>query len=183
MEKIFLSGIFYYSKLDTKFISLKMLDQKRLFYFLYVGKLEVCDSSAVIMFDHLTTHNLYQVYLEEPTNFITISYRAMIVGISKLAANLSIWYRQLAHLNKVVIKPLSQITLTMKISSFRNIILFCSIYIETKMIRQLHQNTQLYFTTAGFRLRANVEGGGDTYTIFQGFCYFILFVCKVTSYV
>ena len=89
-EKIFLSGVCYCSKLDTKLISLGMLDRKGLSYSSHGGTLEVRDGSVPVMFGHLTAHNLYKVGLEEPTNHITISHRATTAGTSKSAAEHSL---------------------------------------------------------------------------------------------
>lgn len=51
------------------------------------------------------------------------------------------------------------------------------------MTRQPHREPRSHSTTAGFCLHADVGGGGDTYTTFRGFQYFILFVCEATGYV
>lgn len=51
------------------------------------------------------------------------------------------------------------------------------------MTRQPHREPRSHSTTAGFRLQADVGGGGDTYATFRGFRYFILFVCEATGYV
>lgn len=74
MEINFLSNVCYCSKFDTKFISLEIFDQKKLFYSLHVGTLKVCDNSTPIMFSYLTAHNLYKIYFKEPTNLVTILY-------------------------------------------------------------------------------------------------------------
>lgn len=71
----------------------------------------------------------------------------------------------------------------MKITPLSNTLLFCNICIESKMTKQLYQDSKLYFTTIEFWLHANVGRGGDIYAIFQGFCYFIFFVYKATGYV
>lgn len=60
---------------------------------------------------------------------------------------------------------------------------FCSVCVEAKMTRQPHREPRSHSTTAGFRLHADVGGGGDTYATFRGFRYFILFVCEATGYV
>lgn len=51
------------------------------------------------------------------------------------------------------------------------------------MTRQPNREPRSHSTTAGFRLHADVGGGGDTYATFRGFRYFILFVCEATGYV
>lgn len=165
-EKILLSGVCYCSKLDTKLISLEMLDQKELSYSLHSGILEVCDGLAPIMFGHLIAYNLYKVYLEEPTNLVTISHQAMRARTFKSAANLSVWHRQLAHLNKAAIKQLTKITLGMKITPSSNILSFCIVCVQAKITRQPHQDPQSHSTTAGFQLHVNVGGAGDTYATF-----------------
>lgn len=77
-EKIFLSEVWYCSKLDTKLIFLEMLDCKSLSYFSSGGVLEVRNRALPIMFGHLTEHNLYKVYLKDVvTDFVTILQQAM----------------------------------------------------------------------------------------------------------
>ncbi len=51
------------------------------------------------------------------------------------------------------------------------------------MTRQPHREPRSHSTAAEFCLHADVGGEGDTYATFQGFRYFILFVCEATGYV
>lgn len=67
-EKILLSGVLYYSKLDTKLVSLEMLDRKSLSYSLYKSLLEVQDKGISIIISHLTSHTMYKVKLDFPIN-------------------------------------------------------------------------------------------------------------------
>ena len=111
-EKIFLSGVCYCPKLDTKLISLGMLDKKGLAYFLQHGIISVRDDPSIIMSGHLTPHNFYKVDLLEAIEEVTISTniefnRAITASTSKLAADLATWHRQLVHLNKALVKQLS----------------------------------------------------------------------------
>ena len=139
-EKIFLSGVRYCSKLDTKLISLGMLDRKGLSYSSSGGILEVRDRALPIMSGHLTAHNLYKVDLEDATtNFVTISQRAMTANTSKSAADLLVWHRRFAHLNEASIKELVTITSGMVISPSTNKLPFCSVCVEAKITRQPHR--------------------------------------------
>ena len=88
-EKIFLSGVRYCSTLDTKLISLGMLDRKGLSYSSRGGTLKVQDGSVPIMSGHLTAHNLYKVDLDDvQVDLISMPQRAMTASTSKSAANL-----------------------------------------------------------------------------------------------
>ena len=95
-KKISLSGVRYRSQLDTKLISLGILDRKRLAYSLQHGILSVRDSSYTIMVGRLTPHNLYKVDLFEATNKVSAQpaytkidfSRAMTATISKSATDL-----------------------------------------------------------------------------------------------
>lgn len=107
----------------------------------------------------------------------------MIAGISKLTVNLSIWHWRFAHVKKASIKQLVYITLGMIIAPSLTMLLFCMVYVKTKMTKPPHQNPWSYSTTTRFCLYANIGGGGDIYTIFYGFQYFILIVYKATGYV
>ncbi len=183
-ERITLSGVWYCSKLDTKLISLGMLDRKGLSYSSYKDILEVQDNAVPIMIGHLTPYNLYKVSLDSSANnFRTISFRAMTAGTSKSAASLSIWHRRFAHFNEASIKHLADITSGMVITPSSSRLPFCSICVEAKMTRQPHREPCSHSTTAGFCLHADVGGGGDTYVTFRRFRYFIFFVCEATGYV
>lgn len=104
-ERILLSGVRYCSKLDTKLISLGILDRKGLSYSSHKGILEVQDNAVPIMIGHLTSHNLYKVNLDSPSKDLQVTpSRAMTAGTSKSAADLSIWHRRFAHLNEASTK-------------------------------------------------------------------------------
>ena len=59
----------------------------------------------------------------------------------------------------------------------------CTVCVKAKMTRQLHQDAKTHLSQPGFCLYANVGGGEQTYTTFQGFYYFVLFICKAIDYV
>lgn len=97
IEKIFYSRVCYYSKLDIKFISLKVLVNKSLFYLLSVGIFKIWNRALTIISGYLTAHNLYKVDLQDiATNCITISQKSIMAKTSKSAANLLIWHYCLA---------------------------------------------------------------------------------------
>ena len=50
-----------------------MFDTKKVFYSSYFKILEVYNSPILIIFDYLTTHNLYKINHEKTTNPILIS--------------------------------------------------------------------------------------------------------------
>ena len=162
-EKIFLSEVRYCNKLDTKLISLGMLDRKDLSYSPSGGILEVRDGALPIMSGYLTAHNLYKVDLEEAaTNFVMISQRAMTANTSKSAADLLIWHCCFAHLNEVSINQLATITSGMVISPFTNKLPFCSVCVKAKITRQPHRQPRMHTKIPGFRLHADGGGDGDT---------------------
>lgn len=59
IDQIFLLGVRYCIKLDTKLVLLGMLDGKGLNYFAFKGCLMVMDRNMAIMTSQLATHNLY----------------------------------------------------------------------------------------------------------------------------
>ena len=97
-ERISLSDVRYFSKLDTKLISLGILDRKKLAYPLQHGILTVRDRSSTIMVGHFTPHNLYKVEISEAVNKLSAepasteidSSCVMTAGTSKSATNLFI---------------------------------------------------------------------------------------------
>ena len=177
-EKIFLSLVRYCSKLDTKLISLKMLDRKGLSYCSSGGLLDVRDRALVIISGHLTANNLYKFDLEEAaTNSVIISQRAMTPNTSKSVADLIIWHRRFAHLNEVSIKQLVNITSGIVISTFTNKLPFCIVCVKAKITRQPHRQPRTHKKFPGFWLHADIGGSGDTFGPFRGYRYFIPFVC------
>lgn len=86
------------------------------------------------MLGHLTTHKLYKVHFEDAiTNLLTIFQRAIMANTSKCAANLLVWYRHFAHLNKIFIKNLDKITSRIVVTPFNNKLSFCNICVKAKM--------------------------------------------------
>ena len=96
-EKISLSGVCYFSQLNTKLIFFGILDSKGLAYSSQHGNFNVGDSSSTIMIGRFTPYNLYKVDLFEALNKVStqpaytkIDFNcAMTAGISKSATNLS----------------------------------------------------------------------------------------------
>lgn len=62
-EQIFLIGVRYCAWLDTKLISLGILNRKSLMYFAQQGLLTVKDQDTIIITSQLNQHNLYCVNL------------------------------------------------------------------------------------------------------------------------
>lgn len=190
--KISLSSICYCSQLDTKLISLGMLDRKGLAYSLQYEILSVRDSSSTIMVGHLIPHNLYKFDLFEVSNKVSaqpayteIDFSCvMIAGTSKSATDLFTWHRRLAHLNKASVKRLSTMVTGIEIvESSDKTPPLCKVCIKAKMTRQPHRDARPHSFQPGFHLHADVGGGRQTYTTFQGFCYFIIFICEAAGHV
>ena len=119
------------------------------------------------MIGHLTPHNLYKVSFDSSVHDFQISHsRAMTAGKSKSVACLSIWHRRFDHLNEASIKHLVDITSGMVITPSFSTLPFYSICVEAKMTRQPHRQPRSHSTTAGFRLHADIGGGGDTFATF-----------------
>lgn len=191
-EKISLSRVHYCSKVDTKLISLGMFDRKRLVYSSQHGILYMWDKSSIIMVGRLIPHNLYEFKIAEASGkviailmlYTEIDFsRAMTAATSKSAADLFTWHCRLAYLNEVSVKRLSTIVPGMEIIQSQNTFLLCSVYIKAEMTQQSYWDVRLYSSQPRFCLHADISGGGQTYTKFQGYRYFILFICKATGHV
>ena len=96
-EKISLSSVCYCSKLDTKLISLGMLDRKELAYSSQHKIFSVGGSFSAIMIGRLTPYNLYKVQISEAPGKVSATpalsteidfSHAMTAGTSKSAADL-----------------------------------------------------------------------------------------------
>lgn len=120
------------------------------------------------MIGHLISHNLYKVGLDSSSNSLQmIPSRVMTAGISNSAASLFLWHRRFAHLNEASVKHLADITSCTVVTSSPIMLPFCSVCVEAKMTRQPHREPLSHSTAAGFRLHADVGGGGDKYTAFR----------------
>ena len=136
------------------------------------------------MLGHLTTNNLYKVYLEDPTtNLMTIFQQAITANIFKSAANLFVWHCRFAHLNETFIKILATIPSAMVISHSNNKLLFYNVYVEAKITRHPYWQPQMLSKIPGFRIHPDFDGGKNTHATFCRYCYFIFFVCEATGYI
>lgn len=70
-KKNSLSGICYCSKLDTKLVSLDMLDKKELVYSSQQEIFRIYNSFSIITIGYLTSQNLYKINLFEVINNIS----------------------------------------------------------------------------------------------------------------
>ena len=59
----------------------------------------------------------------------------------------------------------------------------CSVYIKAKITQKPPWYIRPYLSQPGFCLHINVDGERQTYVIFRGYCYFILFICEATNHV
>ena len=90
INRIFLLGVWYCTKLDTKLILLGMLDCKELIYFASKGCLTVKDGNMEIMIGQLDTHNLHCVNISNNV-LVTISLAcAMSAATSLLPIDIAI---------------------------------------------------------------------------------------------
>ena len=61
-------------------------------------------------------------------------------------------------------------------------LLFCEPCVKGKMTRQPYCKPWVYTTRPGYRIYADVGGGGDTYISWKGYKYFFLAVCEATNF-
>lgn len=135
-EPIFLSDVRYCKKLDTKLISLGMLDRKGLTYSAGGGVLTVKNKDATVMTGQLDLHNLYRVNLATVDFLPPKPDRAMTATTSPSAADITTWHRRFAHLNTSYLKHLPSMTTGMKILQGFESLPFCKTYVQSNMTRQ-----------------------------------------------
>lgn len=139
VEKILLLEIQYCSKLNTKLISLKILDEKSLLYLLHKIILKIQNNIVLIMINYLISQNLYKVNFNNPNKDCqVIFFQIITIKRSKLIANLSIWYQRFTNINKTFSKQLVYVILSMIIFLSSIMLLFCNICIKAKRSRQPH---------------------------------------------
>ena len=61
-------------------------------------------------------------------------------------------------------------------------VLFCEPYIKSKRTCQPHREPRVRTTRSGYRIHADIGGGGNTYVSSRGYKYFFLAVCEVTNF-
>ena len=177
-SRIFLSGVRYCTKLDTKLISLGMLDRKGLTYSAQQGHITIKDRNAIIMTGQLNRHNLYRVNLDIDRSLP--SSHAMTAATSQSPADIITWHRRFAHLNKTHLKRLPSMTSGMRILAEPAELPFCTVCVESKMTRQPHRDTHTPSDIPGYRIHVDVGGSANTYVTWKGYRYFMLLVDDAT---
>lgn len=179
-NQIFLSGVRYRTKLDTKLISLGMLDRKGLTYYAHQGLLTVKDQNVAIMTGRLNRHHLYHVNLSADSSLPSQLSHAMTATTSNSPADIATWHRRFAHLNQTYLKRLPSMTSGMKILTESADLPFCTVCVESKMTRQPHRDAHTPSDIPGYRIHVDVGGSANAYVTWKGYRYFMLLVDDAT---
>lgn len=166
-NRIFLSGVRYCTKLDTKLISLGMLDRKGLTYSAHRGLLTVKDQKAVVMKGQPNRHNLYHVNLGADSSLLSPLTHAMTATTSQSPADITTWHRRFAHLNQTFLKRLPSMTSGMKILTESADLPFCTVCVESKMTRQPHRDAHTPSDIPGYRIHVDVGGSANAYVTWK----------------
>ena len=180
-NRIFLSGVRHCTKLDTKLISLGMLDKKSLTYYAHQGLLTVKDQNAVIMIGQPNRHNLYHVNLDADSSLPSQLAHAMTATISQSPADIATWHRRFVHLNQIYLKRLPSMTSGMKILTESADLLFCTVCVESKMTRQPHRDAYTPSDIPGYQINVDVGGSANAYVTWKSYRYFMLLVDDATQ--
>lgn len=179
-DRIFLSGVRYCTKLDTKLISLGMLDRKGLTYSASKGCLTVKDGNRAIMTGQLDTHNLYRVNTGNSILVTIPPTCAITAATSPSPTDLTTWHRRFAHLNGTYLKRLPDMTSGMKILAGAEDLSACTVCVQAKMTRQPHRDPHIPSEIPGFRIHLDVGGSANVYATWKGYRYFALLVDDAT---
>ena len=179
-ERIFLSGVQYCTKLDTKLISLGMLARKGLTYSAQKGCLTVKDGNMAIMTGQLDSQNPFRVNISNNALIPTPLVRAMTAATSLSPTDLATWHRRFAHLNSTYLKRLPDMTSGMKILAGSEDLSSCTICVQSKMTRQPHRDPHIPSEIPGFRIHLDVGGSANVYATWKGYWYFALLVDDAT---
>ena len=146
-EPYYLDDVHWCPYLNTKLISLDLLDQKRLTYSAYQSQLRVQWGNRTVMTGAKNDNNLYSVNLEP---LPALRDGKTWAYISK---------QTFGHLNETSVRHLPNTTKGMKTSFFKAPKLPpCEPYIKGKMTRQLRRKPQVRTTRPGYRQpHANLE--------------------------
>lgn len=143
-EQIFLIGVSYCTWLDTKLISLGILDRKSLTYFAQQGLFTVKDQDIIIITSQLNQHNLYCVNLGTNASLSMLLTFTITATTSQSSTNIAIWYCHFIKLNQINLKRFSVLTFNMKIlAEFRPSILY-SMHIIKNDKETLVQYSQIF---------------------------------------
>ncbi len=179
-NRIFLSGVKYCTKLDTKLISLGMLDRKSLTYYTHQGLLTVKDQNAVFMIGQLNRHNLYHINLDADSSLPSQLAHAIIATTSQTSAEIATWHRRFVHLNQTYLKRLPSMISGMKILAEFTDLPFCTVCVEYKMTRQLHRDAHTPSDIPGYQIHVDVGGSANAYITCKDYWYFMLLVDDAT---
>lgn len=178
---LYLSEVRYCKKLDTKLISLDMLDRKVLAYSAEKGVLLIKDNAMTVIEGRLDKHNLYRVTLNNSMVIVSLQDCAMAASISKFLADIVTWHRRFAHLNATYLKRLPNMTSGMKILSGNSELPFCSPCVQSKMTRQPHRNPHTPSDIPGLYIHLDVGGSANLHATWKGYRYFALLVDDATK--
>ena len=162
-NRIFLSGVRYCTKLNTKLISLGMLDRKGLTYYTHQGLLTVKDQNAVIITGQFNRHNLYHDNLDSESSLPSQLAHAMTATISQFPADIVTWHCRFAHLNQTYLKRVPSMTFGMKIHAESADLPFCTVCVESKMTKQPHCDAHTPSDIPGYCIHADVGGSANAY--------------------
>lgn len=149
-DRIFLSGVRYCIKLNTKFILLGMLDCKGLTYSASKGRLTVKGGNTAVMTGQLDTYNLCCINISKNTYVTLPPTCAMTATRSLSPTDFATWHWQFAHLNSTYLICLPDMTSGMKILASVEDLSSCTVCIQAKMTRQSHQDPHIPSSILGF---------------------------------
>lgn len=179
-NRIFLSGVRYCTKLDTKLISLGMLDRKGLTYSSQQGLLTIKDQNVIIMTGQPNHHNLYPVNLGADASLVLPLTHAMTATTSQSPADIATWHRCFTHLDQTYLKHLPSLTSGMKTVAESADLPFCTVCVESKMTRQPHPNAHTPSDIPEYHIHIHAAGSANAYVTWKGYRYFMLLVDNAT---
>ena len=172
----------YSPQLDSKLISLGTLEKKGYYFIGRNGQLKLYDKDDIVLLEGTRTD---EVYLVNQPGVRHKANRAETNEFAGKAASMELWHRRLAHVNNDDLRKLPKLAYgidSTDLGGGTTTTSFCQPCALGKAHRQPSRRPMTRAKKPGYRLTADLAGGGNTLTTDRGNRYFIIIVDDFTRY-
>ena len=169
----------YSPELDSKLISLETLEKKGYYFIGRNGQIKLYDKDDSVVLEG-TRNN--EVYLVNQPGIKLKANKTATEFAGKAVSKLELWHRRLAHVNETDLRKLPKLATGIDNTDLGGTATFCQPCAIGEAHRQPSRHLMTRLTKPGYRLSADLAGGGSTLVTDSGNRYFIIMVDDCTRY-